>query len=56
MVLPMATANPFLVRAEARTGELAIRFAPGARRRRLTGSVLLESLPLGLAGASSCGA
>ena len=43
-------ANLFLVRAEARHREVAIRAALGARRSRLAGSVLLESLVLGGAG------
>ena len=43
-------ANLFLVRAEARHGEVAIRAALGESRVRLAGSVLLESLALGVAG------
>ena len=43
-------ANLFLVRAEARHGEVAIRSALGASRARLVASVLLESLALGVAG------
>ena len=43
-------ANLFLVRAEARHGEVAIRTALGESRARLAGSVLLESLTLGVAG------
>ena len=43
-------ANLFLVRAEARYGEVAIRAALGESRARLVASVLLESLALGVAG------
>ncbi len=43
-------ANLFLVRAESRHQQLAVRSALGADRRRLTGELLLESLVLGLAG------
>ena len=43
-------ANLFLVRAEARHGEVAIRTALGESRARLAGAVLLESLTLGVAG------
>ena len=43
-------ANLFLVRAEARHGEMAIRAALGESRARLAGSVLFESLGLGVAG------
>ena len=43
-------ANLFLVRAEARHGEVAIRAALGESRGRLVASVLLESLVLGVAG------
>ncbi|MCY4659108.1 MAG: ABC transporter permease [Acidobacteria bacterium] len=43
-------ANLFLVRSEARRGEAAIRAALGASRGRLTGSVLVESVVLGVAG------
>ena len=43
-------ANLFLVRSEARHGEVAIRAALGESRVRLVGSVLLESLVLGVAG------
>ena len=53
LVACMNVANLFLVRSEARTGELAIRFALGARRRGLAGSVILESLLLGLAGGAA---
>ena len=47
-------ANLFLVRAEARHGEMAIRAALGESRARLAGSVLFESLGLGVAGSLSC--
>ena len=53
LVACVNVANLFLVRSEARTGELAIRFALGAHRRGLAGSVLLESLLLGLAGGAA---
>ena len=53
LVACVNVANLFLVRSEARTGELAIRFALGARRRWLAGSVLLESLLLGLVGGAA---
>ncbi len=43
-------ANLFLVRSEARHGETAIRAALGESRGRLAGSVLVESLTLGVAG------
>ena len=43
-------ANLFLVRSEARQGEVAIRAALGESRVRLAGSVLLESVVLGVAG------
>ena len=43
-------ANLFLVRSEARHDEFAIRAALGESRGRLAGSVLLESLVLGVAG------
>ena len=43
-------ANLFLVRSEARHGEAAIRAALGESGRRLSGSVLFESLVLGVAG------
>ena len=43
-------ANLFLVRSEARHGEVAIRAALGESRGRLAGSVLLESLAFGVAG------
>ena len=43
-------ANLFLVRSEARHGEVAIRAALGESRGRLAGSVLVESLTLGVAG------
>ncbi|MCY4121452.1 MAG: ADOP family duplicated permease, partial [Acidobacteria bacterium] len=43
-------ANLFLVRAEARHGEVAIRAALGESRGRLVASVLIESLALGVAG------
>ena len=43
-------ANLFLVRSEARTGELAVRAALGETRLRLGGSVLLESALVGIAG------
>jgi predicted permease len=43
-------ANLFLVRAEARERELAVRTAMGARRRQVTGGYLVESVLLGLVG------
>ena len=43
-------ANLFLVRSEAGHGEVAIRAALGESRGRLAGSVLVESLTLGVAG------
>ncbi len=43
-------ANLFLVRSEARHGEVAIRAALGAGRGRLAGSVLAESVVFGVAG------
>ncbi len=43
-------ANLFLVRAEARRKETAIRAALGASRRRLTAGFLSESITLGIAG------
>ena len=43
-------ANLFLVRSEARHGEVAIRSALGEGRGRLAGSVLVESVALGVAG------
>ena len=43
-------ANLFLVRSEARHGEVAIRAALGESRGRLVGSILFESLALGVAG------
>lgn len=42
-------ANLFLVRAETRRGEVAIRAALGAARGRLAGGVFVESLALGVA-------
>ena len=53
IVLLVACANVtnlFLVRYEARHGEVAMRAALGESRARLAGSVLLESLALGVAG------
>lgn len=53
IVLLIACANVtnlFLVRSEARHGEVAIRAALGESRGQLVGSVLLESLVLGVAG------
>ena len=43
-------ANLFLVRSEARHGEVAIRAALGESRGRLAGSVLFESIGFGVAG------
>ncbi len=43
-------ANLFLVKSDGRYSEFAIRFALGARRGHLAGSVFLESMALGLAG------
>jgi hypothetical protein len=43
-------ANLFLVRAEARQQELAVRSALGARRSGIAGQLLVESLTLSLAG------
>ncbi len=43
-------ANLFLVRSEARAGELAVRAALGETRGRLTRSLLLESVALGVGG------
>ena len=43
-------ANLFLVRCEARRGEIAMRAALGESNGRLGGSLLLESLALGMAG------
>ena len=43
-------ANLFLVRSEARRGEVAVRAALGAGRGRLVGSVFAESLVLAVAG------
>ena len=43
-------ANLFLVRTDARHGEVAVRAALGESRGRVAGSVLLESLALGVAG------
>jgi putative ABC transport system permease protein len=43
-------ANLFLVRAEGKDGEMAIRTAMGASRRRITWEYLKESLLLGLMG------
>ena len=43
-------ANLFLVRAEGKDGEMAVRTAMGASRKRITWEYLKESLLLGLAG------
>jgi len=43
-------ANLFIVRAEGRHREMAVRTAMGAGRRQIAGQLLLESLVLGLAG------
>jgi predicted permease len=43
-------ANLFLVRAEAREREMAVRTAIGAKRRQVAGQLLLDSVLLGLMG------
>lgn len=46
-------ANLFIVRAEGRQREIAVRTAMGAGRGKVTGQLLLESLVLGVAGGLS---
>ena len=46
-------ANLLLVRAQARTGEIALRVAVGASRGRLIGQVMVESLVLAFAGGAA---